>query len=173
MDSYTSEGAGALKTKYVNGVLNFYRTDGEVIQTINPTTGEISFGTQVLNVVRNHRQRVTLAQWNAGATLLAAPGLGRAYRLVSGAAIAYGGAAGALTTADIEATQSAGAVKLVAFAQASLTQSTLLRDVAILADGASFVVNDVNTAITAGVTGADLTVATGIDVFLTYVIETA
>ncbi len=125
-------------------------------------------------IVRQHRQRIILADWNAGKTILAAVA-GQKYRMVSCSLIAYGGAAGALTTADILATQSAGGVKLLAGAQASLTQSTVIKDGetggAVLADGASYIANDVATAITAGVTGSDLTTATGIDVLLSYIVE--
>lgn len=120
-------------------------------------------------IVRHHRQRVTLTQWNAGISLLPAIA-GQAYLMVSCALIAYGGAATGLTTADILAVQGGG-VKLIAAAQAALTQSTIVRDAAVLADGASFVANDVNTAITAGVTGSDLATATGIDVLLSYTLE--
>jgi hypothetical protein len=42
---------------------------------------------------------------------------------------------------------------------------------AVLADGASYVQNDVNTAITIGKTGSSVTTATSIDVILTYVLE--
>ena len=175
MDSYTSEGAGALKTKYVAGVLTFMRTDGATIQTINPVTGQVSFGTQALNVVKALRQRVTLAQWNAGVTLLAAPGASRAYRLLSASAVAYGGAATTLTTADIDGVQSTSSVKLVAFAAAQLTENSVVKDGetggAVLAAGASYAVTDANSAITASITGTDMTVATGIDVLLTYIIE--
>ena len=120
------------------------------------------------------RKRFTVAQVNAGATLLPAlPGL--KYRMVDALALAVGGAAGAVTTVDILATAAAASRKLVAFAQASLTQSTVLRaggaGAAVLADGASFTQNDVNTAVTIGKTGADVTVATHIDVELTYSIE--
>lgn len=120
------------------------------------------------------RQRVTIAEVNAGLTLLPAIA-GSKYRLHDAAAIAVGGAAGAVTTVDILATQSASSVKLVAFGQAALTQNTLLRAGAsggtILAAGASFVANDANTAITIGKTGSDVTTATHIDVLLTYAVE--
>ncbi len=43
MDSYTSEGAGALKSRYVAGVLTFYRTDGTEIWSINPANGAVAF----------------------------------------------------------------------------------------------------------------------------------
>lgn len=126
------------------------------------------------SVLFTKRQRCTVAEVNAGITLLAAQA-GFKYRLVAASAIAIGGAAGAVTTVDILATQSAAGVKLVAFAQASLTQSTELKSggsgAAILADGASYVQNDVNTAITAGKTGASITTATHIDFILTFAVE--
>lgn len=121
--------------------------------------------------VLNLRQRFTIAEVNAGATILAAVA-GLKYRLLSASAIAVGGAAGAVTTVDILATQSASSVKLVAFAQASLTQNTQLTSggsgAAILAGGLSYVQNDVNTAVTIGKTGSSVTTATHIDVLLTY-----
>ena len=90
-------------------------------------------------------------------------------------AVSVGGAAAAVTTVDILATQSTSSVKLVAFAQASLTRSTVLNcgasGAAVLADGASFVANDVNTAITIGKTGSAVTTATHIDVILSYAVE--
>lgn len=126
-------------------------------------------------VVQALRARVTIANVNAGATLLAAlPGY--KYRMVACKAIAYGGAVGTLTTVDILGTQSSG-VKLVAFAQANLTQSTVLTaggtGAAVLADGASFTACDANTAITIGKTGGTGDTATGVDVIFEYVIEVA
>ena len=125
--------------------------------------------------VQNIRTRFTIAEVNAGATLLAAiPGF--KYRMVDCSAIAYGGAVGATTTVDVSGTVST-ARKLVAFGQAALTQSALVRAGSsggvILADGASYTVNDANTAITVGKTGSDLTTATGVDVSFDYVIEAA
>lgn len=122
--------------------------------------------------LRQLQQRVTIAEINAGLTLLPAqPGL--SYRLVDAFVIAVGGAVGAVTTVDILATLTTGR-KLVAFAQASLTQSTLLRAGAsgatILANGASFTSNDANTAVTIGKTGSDVTTATHIDVTLFYTV---
>lgn len=119
------------------------------------------------------RKRFTTAQINAGATLV--PALtGIKYRMVDAYAIAIGGAAGTVTTVDILATLSSSR-KLVAFAQASLTRSTVLRagasGAAVLADGASLTANDAGTAITVGKTGSDLDTATHIDVSLTYSLE--
>jgi hypothetical protein len=126
--------------------------------------------------VQNIRTRFTIAQINAGATILPAIA-GHKYRFVNCAAIAYGGAVGATTTVDVGGTQGAAGVKLVAYAQASLTQSAVLKDggsgAAVLADGASYVSNDANTAVTIGKTGSSLTVATGVDIILGYVIEKA
>lgn len=127
-------------------------------------------------VVKSLRTRVAIADVNAGATLLPAKA-GYKYRLVSAFAIAYGGAVGAVTTVDILGTQSASGVKLVAYAQANLTQSTVLvsggTGAAVLADGASYAPCDAGTAITIGKTGSSATTATGVDVILNYVIEAA
>ena len=61
--------------------------------------------------------------------------------------------------------------------RASLTQSTELRagdsGSTILADGASHVANDANTAITVIKAGSDVATATSIDVILTYALEAA
>jgi hypothetical protein len=141
--------------------------DNDVIEVL--TGAPFGYG-----VVLHTRQRFTVAQINAGATILAAvPGY--KYRLVDVALIAIGGTVGGSTTIDILATQSASSVKLLAATVAALTASTLLRagatNAAILASGASFVQNDVNTAITIGKTGGDATTATHVDVLLSYEIE--
>ncbi len=144
-------------------------------------TGKIfvPFNTEWLEVpparrVNTLRTRVAIADIIAGLTLLPAlPAF--AYRLVSAHAIAIGGAAGAVTTVDILGTQGAASAKLVAFAQANLTQSTRLTaggtGATILANGASFAACDVNTAITIGQTGANITTATHVDVEVMYSIE--
>jgi hypothetical protein len=66
-------------------------------------------------------------------------------------------------------------VKLLAAAVAGLTQSTVLRagatNAAVLADGASFVANDTNTAISINKTGSNMATATHVDVLLTYEIS--
>jgi hypothetical protein len=122
------------------------------------------------------RKRFTIAEVNAGATIVpAVPGYKP--RMVAAKAISVGGAAGAVTTVDILATASAASRKLVAFAQASLLQSAVLTDggsgAAVLADGASYTVNDANTAVTIGKTGASVTTATHIDVVFNFVLEKA
>ena len=124
--------------------------------------------------VRTIRTRFTVAEINAGATLLSAiPG--RKYRMVDASMIAIGGAAATATTVDILATQSASSVKLVANAVAGLTQNTRLiagtTNSAILAGGVSFVANDDNTAITVGKTGSNVATATHIDVIFSFEIE--
>ena len=126
-----------------------------------------------LKNVKSIRTRALIATVNAGFTLLAAVP-GKQYRIVNAKAIAYGGAVGAVTTVDIKGTQSS-LVKLVALAQASLTQSTVLTaggtGAAVLADGASFIACDANTAITVDITGSDGTTATGIDFIVDYTLE--
>lgn len=127
----------------------------------------------ITGMVQNVRQRFTIAEINAGATLVAAVA-GKSIRMVSCKAIAIGGAAGAVTTVDVLGTLSTGR-KLVAFAQANLTQSTVLTDGgtggAVLADGASYTANDAGTAVTVGKTGSNVTTATHIDVIFDYVLQ--
>lgn len=121
------------------------------------------------------RRRFTIAEINAGTAWLPVLGPTFKYRMLDCIMIAIGGAVGAVTTIDILATQAAASVKLAAGAQASLTQSTLLRagsaGIAVLANGASFVANDANTGITVGKTGATITVATHVDMIFSYVVE--
>jgi len=124
--------------------------------------------------VLNRRVRLTIAQINAGADIVAAlPG--HSLRLIDAKMIAVGGAAGGTTTVDIIATLAAVSRKLVAVAIAALTQSAVVRAGAansvVLADGASFTANDVNTPIRAFVTGAALTTATHIDFDVTYALS--
>ena len=127
----------------------------------------------VTDSVLSTRKRFTIAEVNAGATLVAAVA-GKSIRMVNCKAIAVGGAAGAVTTVDVLATLSTGR-KLVAFAQANLTQSTVLTaggtGAAVLADGASYTANDAGTAVTVGKTGSNVTTATHIDVIFDYVLE--
>lgn len=124
-------------------------------------------------VVLNVRKRLTIAQVNAGVELVAAVS-GKSIRMVSCKAISVGGAAGAVTTVDVTGTLSTSR-KLVAFAQASLTQSTVLTaggsGTTVLADGASYTANDAGTAINVSKTGSSVTTATHIDVIFDYVLE--
>lgn len=147
----------------------------EVAGASADTTGVVRLSGISLNGRAFHcRRHLAVATVNAGATVLPAiPGV--KYRLVDASAIAVGGAAGAVTTVDLKGTQSTSVVKLVAWAQANLTQSTQLRSgatgAAILADGASYAPCDVNTAITVGITGSSITTATFIDFLLTISLE--
>lgn len=124
-------------------------------------------------VQHNVRQRFTVAQVNAGATLVAAIA-GKTIRMTACTVAAIGGAVAAVTTVDVLGTLSTSR-KLVAFAQASLTQSNVLKDggtgAAVLADGASYTANDAGTAITVGVTGSAITTATHIDFNFSYAVE--
>lgn len=129
------------------------------------------------NVVYQVRRRCTIAEINAGVTILPALA-GFKYRMVDAAAIAYGGNVGGTTGVDLTATESSSSRKLVAFKTAGLTQSTLLRagtatNGVLLADGASFTANDANTAITVIKDGSDLTTATGVDILVSYCIDAA
>ena len=128
------------------------------------------------SVVMNHRHRVTTSEINAGHTVLpAVPG--QKYRLIDFTMIAYGGSAATATAVTILATQTSS-VALATVAVGGLTQSTIAKPntathSAVLADGASFVANDENTAITVGKTGGTLATCTGVDFIITYVLETA
>lgn len=122
------------------------------------------------------RERFTVAQVNAGATVLPAV-RGYKYRIIEMALIAIGGAASGATDVRLLATQAAAAAALLIAAVAGLTQNTLLRagaaNATILAGGASFVENDVETAITIGKTGGSLATSTHVDVLITYVLVKA
>jgi hypothetical protein len=145
------------------------KTSGQTVALVNAVA-------DVDNGPINIRTRLTIAQVNAGTVLVPAQA-GVRYRLVDATAIAIGGAAAAVTTVNVTGTQAASVVSLVAFAQASLTQNTLLRagaaGAAILAGGVSFVANDANTALSVAITGSAVTTATHIDFNLTYVREVA
>lgn len=124
--------------------------------------------------IQNVRTRFTVAQINAGATLLpAVPGY--AYRLIDFTLIAIGGAAGGATDVRILGTRAAGSVALAIAAVAALTQSAVVKpnsaNVTVLADGASFTPLDVNTAVTVGKTGGALATATHVDVIANYALE--
>ncbi len=125
------------------------------------------------SIVYNQRFRTTIANVNTGVTLLAAiPGY--KYRVIDATMISVGGAVGTCTSVDVLGTQSTSQ-KLLAVAIAALTQSAVVRagaaNAVVLADGASFVKNDVNTAITIGKTGGTCDTATNVDLILTYAIE--
>jgi hypothetical protein len=127
------------------------------------------------------RTRVTLAQLNAGFTLLAALA-GYNYRLIDCMLTAIGGAATTGTSVNIIGTRAAAPVQLIVAAVARLTQSLRTRtgtpfatagaeSLTTLADGASFTALDVNTPITVITVGTAMTVLTNLDVDLSFAIE--
>jgi hypothetical protein len=128
------------------------------------------------NAARTVRVRATAAEVNAGITLVPAVA-GYQHRIVDATMIAVAGNATTADSVDIASTQGASGVLPVVNAAAALTQSARVSageapaagSSTILADGASFALNDANTAITLEVGGSDLTVATHVDVILTYV----
>lgn len=160
-----------VKSEWVNGNLVFSTNGGTELLKLDAAVGILAQN----GVARTLRTRVTTAQVNAGLTLLAALA-GYKYRFVDCTLIAIGGAAATATAVIISGTQS-GAAVLISAAVAALTQSTVVKpntaNVTVLADGASFIANDANTAITIAKTGSDLATATHIDVILTYAIEAA
>lgn len=120
------------------------------------------------------RRRCTVAEINAGVTLLpAVPGFSYSLRDVT--LIAIGGAASGATDVRVLGTRSAGSVALIVAAIAALTQSAVVKpntaNVTVLADGASFTPLDVNTAVTVGKTGGSLATSTHVDVIAQYVLE--
>lgn len=121
-------------------------------------------------LVLSTRQRFTTAEVNAGATVLAAVD-GFQYQLVDATLIAIGGSASGATSVRISATQSSSTVHLVTALVAALTENTIAKpfssNVSVLAAGASFVANDVNTAVTVNANGT-LATSTAVDVILTY-----
>ena len=127
------------------------------------------------------RTRVTLAQLNAGLTLLPAlPGF--SYRLFDIAMVAIGGAATTGTSVNVIGTRAAAPVQLAVVAIARLVQSVYLRcgtpfatagaeSITTLADGASWAALDVNAPITVITVGSAMTVMTNIDVTLDFTID--
>lgn len=120
------------------------------------------------------RKHALIAAINAGFTLIPAVA-GAKIRMHDIKAVAVGGAVTSVTTVDVKGTQSSSVVKLVAFAQANLTQSAVVRDGGtggtVLADGASYAPCDAGTPVTVGITGSNITVATAIDFLVTYSLE--
>src|SRR5262245_2245720 len=93
------------------------RDNGDTLVVDVANGGKVAGGA----IIHFLRQRVTIAQVNAGLTLVSAPGLGYALRLVFCDMVAIGGAASGATTVDLLATLSAASRKLVANAVAGLT----------------------------------------------------
>lgn len=167
-------GKGGSKPVYnkTTGVLEFFNSSGDVIYALDPATKEV-FGGGVVNYVK---KRFTVAEVNAGDTILAArPGY--KYRMIDCSMAAEGGAAGTATSVEVSATQSAASVDLVSNTVGILTDDALVRmgitNSTLLANGLWAAANDANTAITIGKTGGALDTATHINVYMTYVVEAA
>lgn len=157
-----------VKSEWVDGNLIFKDQSGNIIDIKHGAVGA-QHGT-----LQTIRKRFTIAEVNAGATILPAIA-GLRYRMVDASIVAVGGAAAAHTSIDILGTVSTSR-KLVAFLVAGTTQSTMLRAGAatngvLLADGASFTQNDAGAAVTIGKTGSDVTTATHVDISFSYVVE--
>jgi len=129
--------------------------------------------------VFNVRHRVTTAEMNAGHEILAALS-GKKYRIIDCHVIAVGGAMAATANATGVAIYGSQTTpqKLYEVLLAAGVQSAICRpgtaNTNILADGASFVQNDANTAITVKTVSAgnfDLITCTDVDVNITYALE--
>jgi len=126
---------------------------------------------------QNKRVRVTLAQVNAGYELL--PALpGYTYRLINWTLTAIGASAATATSVDLIGTQGAVAVRPVVTAVSALARSAVIgrghANSVVLADGASQMALDVNTALTICTQSAsqgNLATCTHIDVNLEYAVE--
>ena len=158
---------------YCGTALEAATADNDVIEVLPGPNTDVA-ATTFAGSAKVLRTRVTLAQINAGHTLLAAVA-GYKYRMHDMALIAVGGTTAGIDGILIRGTQAAAVVKLMDGKIAGLAQSVLLRagtatNGVILADGASFADNDANTAITVIKDGADLSGATDVDVFLTYTV---
>jgi hypothetical protein len=152
--------------------------DGDRLNVAAGAVVNFASGSIPVGVLLNKRTRATTAEVNAGLTLLPALS-GYKYRLVDVTMIAIGGNAATATSVDIVTTQAASAVRPIVAAVAALTRSAVVKpnsaNVTVLADGASFVANDANTAVSVSkqAAGSNLATATHIDVILSYVIEAA
>jgi hypothetical protein len=159
---------------YVGTALEAAAADNDVIEVLPGPNTDVAAST-FAGSAKVSRTRVTLAQINAGHTVLPAI-TGYKYRMQDMALIAVGGTTAGITGILIRGTQGGDVVKLMDGKIAGLARSVLLRagtatNGVILADGASFAANDVSTAITVIKDGSDLSGATHIDVLLTYTVE--
>jgi len=159
---------------FVGTAMEAATADNDVIEVLPGPNTDVAAST-FAGSAKVSRTRVTLAQINAGHTVLPAIA-GYKYRMQDMALIAVGGTTAGITGILIRGTQAASVVKLMDGKIAGLSRSTLLRagtatNGVILADGASFEANDANTAITVIKDGSDLSGATHIDVLLTYTVE--
>ena len=154
-----------LKSDPSGGLLS----SGPLVQVV-PAALQSYFGVTKVVGDTTLRVRTLIATINAGATVILPGFAGYKWRLLDVIMIAVGGATTNVTTVDILGVQSGSSVKLAAFGQAALTQSTVLRPgiagCTVLADGASFVACDLGQGISLSKTGAGIGGATNIDVIL-------
>lgn len=137
----------------------------DIVYSVN----DVQIGVQI-----SKRMRILIADWNAGLVVLPAiPSFG--YRLLDAQAVAIGAGVAGATTLDVVGVLAGSTRKLLSIAIAALTQSAVVKagaaNATVLADGASYTRNDINTAITVAVTGAAITGATAVDLTLEYVVE--
>jgi len=135
-----------------------------------------------VGVVLSLRRRTTIAEINAGGTLIPAPGVGFKIRVINATMVAIGGSAAGATLVRLTGTRAAAAVVIFSAAVARLAQSVInvmgtpfatagAESLTSLADGASLTALDENTAVTYDKTGASLTTSTHVDFTVLYVIE--
>lgn len=156
--------------------------DGAPIGANDPDTGAFttfSFagagsGSSSSKILVTKRVRCTIAEVNAGTKEILAAVAGLKWSVTDVKIIAIGGAVTSTTATGTKlvATQSASPATLLATAKAQLTQSAVNTftgtGATVLADGASFIQADANTAILfASNGGTDLAGATHIDVIIT------
>ena len=153
-------------------------TNGDRQVFTSGAVADFQSGSIPVGVLLNTRHRATTAEVNAGHELLPALA-GYKYRLVDVTMIAIGGAAQTATSVDILTTQGASVVRPLVVAVAALSQSAVVKpnsaNATVLADGASFIANDANTAVSVSKqnAGSNLATDTHIDEILSYVIEAA
>ena len=151
------------------GVLTAINAANAFLYGIDPVLKQF-YGAGIVNYIK---KRFTVAQINAGATILAAkPGL--KIQMIDCSMAAEGGNAATATSIEVEAVQSTSAVDLISNTVGILTDDTLARmgitNSTLLANGLWAVANDVNTAITISKTGSDLATATHLNVYFTYMV---
>jgi hypothetical protein len=162
-------------SKYANGVLKFFkRSTGAEMFAIDGVNGTF----YQPGGIRVIRRRCTAAEINTGTQVVVPAVPGHKIRIVDASMVAYGGAATTVTTVDLITTQGASAVRPMVTGVAALTQSAKVSmgeapaagATALLADGASYVANDSNTAVIASKQsgGSGLAGATGVDVTVVY-----
>ena len=168
------QGHGGLKAKYnkTTKVRETKNGSGTFVYAIDPATSQV-FGGGIVNYVK---KRFTAAEVNAGDTILAAKP-GYKYRMIDCSMAAEGGNAATATSVEVSATQSTSVVDLISNTVGILTDDALVRmgitNSTLLANGAWADANDANTAITISCTTNNLATATHINVYMTYVVESA